>query len=301
MIRALVALAAGLFMAQAGGASAQTTALRPVVRQAVDQWMAGDPGGKTKLVGLAVKGDADAQFVVGGALFAGANGFPVDRAKACRFWRQAVPARADAAHLDAECVERGYDGSNPDLSRARDLYAAAARRGSAKSKCALGNLLIAGKGGPADAPRGVALCREGAEAGDPDAQADLGDFYLLGRNVPRDIGEARAWYEKAAAQGQKNASLTLGQIYWNGDGVAKDNVKAAILWRRAYAKGRLDAAPLLGDEAFVRATASKDRVDQRALDEAIEWYEKAIAQDPAMTASLSGKLDLLRKMKTSQP
>ncbi len=123
----------------------------------------------------------------------------------------------------------------------------------------------------------------------------------MGKNVGRDPVVARAWYEKAIAQGQKNATLTLGQMYWNGDGVAKDNAKAAALWRVAYAKGRLDADKLLGGEAFVRAMADKSRVDWAAVDEAIAWYQKALARDPSLRDALGEPLDLLFKLKAAKP
>ncbi|HRD45514.1 MAG TPA: hypothetical protein PLF78_03415, partial [Caulobacter sp.] len=84
--------------------------------------------------------------------------------------------RADAAHLTAECVQHGHDGVRPDPVRARGLFEAAAAMGFAKSKCALGNMLVTGEGGPADPPRGVALCRQAAEAGDPDAQTDVANY-----------------------------------------------------------------------------------------------------------------------------
>jgi TPR repeat protein len=299
MIRALV-LAVGLLVASVAGAGAQDFTAEAL--QARDQLIGNDPpAGKAALERLVAQGDAGAQVLVAGAYFVGIGGFPEDKAQACRLWRAAATTRADAAHLDAECVQKGHDGSRPDPARARTLFQAAADRGSAKSKCALGNLLIAGEGGPADPKRGVALCREGAQAGDRDAQTDLANFYLMGRDVARDPVEARAWYEKAAAQGQANANMTLGQIYWNGDGVAKDNAKAAALWRVAYAKGRLDADSHLGGEAFVRAMADKRRVDWAAVDEAIDWYRKALARDPALRAKVDEPLGLLVKLKIARP
>ena len=295
MIPALV-LAVGLLWVSVASASAQD--FSPAALKAKDQLVGNTPAaGKAALERLAAEGDSSAQQLIAGAYFVGAGGFPIDKAKACQLWHAIAPARADAAHLDAECVQMGHDGSKPDPARARILFQAAADRGFAKSRCALGNLLIAGEGGAADPKRGVALCREGALAGDRDAQADLGNFYLTGRNVARNPIEARAWYEKAAVQGQKNAALTLGQIYWNGDGVAKNNAKAATLWREAYAKGRFDADQLLADEAFVRVNAVKGQVDVAAMDEAIDWYQKALARDPSLSGKLRPRLDLLLNIK----
>ncbi|MFT4254537.1 MAG: tetratricopeptide repeat protein [Caulobacter sp.] len=296
MIQALV-LAVGLLTSSAAGAGGPVES--PAFLDAKAKLFAGDPEGKAALEALAREGDPDARILIGGAMFVGRMGYSPDKAGACRLFDQAAPSRPYAAHLQAECVEQGHDEVAPDPARARILYRAAADRGFAKSKCALGNLMIAGKGGAVDVPGGMALCREAADAGDGDAQTDLGDLYLRGQKVPRDMVQARAWYEKAAAAGHKNACFTLGQIYWNGDGVAKDNARAARLWRTAYDKGRLDAAALLGDEAFVRAAGAKPKFDKAAMDEAIVWYEKALAQDPAAQARIGPRLDILRKIKAA--
>jgi TPR repeat protein len=297
MIPALV-LAAGLLVSSAAGADEPTAS--PAYAEAKARLVAGDPAGKPALEALAAAGDPDAQTLVASASFVGGGGFSIDKARSCALWEQASKARALAAHLHAECVERGYDGRPRDPTAARGLYKAVADRGFSKSKCALGNLLILGQGGPADPERGLALCREAAQAGDADAQTDVGDYYLRGKIVPRDVGEARTWYEKAVAQGQKNAHMTLGQIYWNGDGVPKDNARAAALWRVAYAKGRLDADQFLADEAFVRANAVKGQINVAAMDEAIDWYQKALARDPSLSEKLRPRLDLLLKIKAAR-
>lgn len=292
-------LAAGLLVSSAVGVGGPDES--PEVARIKSGFISGDPDARARMERLAEHGDASAQVLLGGVFFSGVPGIPVDKARACRLWERAAPASPYAAHLHAECLQMGHGGFPRDPARARTLFQAAGDRGFAKSRCALGNMLIGGEGGPADIPRGVALCREGAEAGDPDAQTDLGNYYLMGQIVPRDVAAARGWYEKAVARGQKNAAYTLGQIYWNGDGVSKDNAKAAVLWRDAYDRGRQDAAVLLGDEAFVRIRADKTRVDRAAMDEAIVWYEKALALDAGLEARIGPRLELLRKIKDTGP
>jgi uncharacterized protein len=294
----LLALAAGLLVSGAVGAG--EASYGPKADKIKADFLAGDPAAKAAMESLADKGDSGARVLLGGALFSGIPGIAIDEARACKLWELAASSSAYAEHLHAECLQMGHGGLPRDPAKARVQFQAAADRGFAKSKCALGNMLITGEGGSVDASRGVTLCREGAEAGDADAQTDLANYYLVGKIVPRDAVAARSWYEKAVAQGHRNAAYTLGQIYWNGDGVAKDNVQAAKLWRYAYDMGRLEAAVLLGDEAFVRSSQENGRRDKAAMDEAIAWYEAALARDASAAARIGPRLDMLRKIKAAE-
>lgn len=279
---------------------AQELQLGPDTEKALKALQAGDPAPLRK---RAADGDAGARVVLGGMLFSGAYGLQTDKPQACGLWREASADSPYASHLYAECKQFGHDGQ-PDPAQARTRFEAAGARGFLKSHCALGNMLIAGEGGPKDAARGVALCRQAAEGGDADAQTDLANFYLTGEIVPKDMVEARRWYTPAAAKRQKNAAYVLGQIYWNGDGVAKDRAKAIELWRVAYEEGRTDAALLLGNEAFTRVLlpapdGAKRQVDRAALDEAIAWFERAIAEDPGSAEKASKGLKIARDLKAA--
>lgn len=272
------------------------------VQAAVGMVMDGRPDeGRRQLEALAKAGRTDAAEILGEFL---GEGGPMgkDRRTACRWFETAARDRGDGRHNLAFCYETG-DGGRRDLTEAARLYGEAGEMGFAKSSCALGNLMIAGKGVPKDVPGGVAQCLKGADGGDRDAQTDVGNFYLLGEVVTRDVVEARRWYELAAAQEQRNAAFTLGQIYWNGDGVAKDRARAATYWRLAYAKGRKDAAVLLGNEAFVRVQSegAPDGIDRAALDEALGWYEKAEREDPASRERIAEPLSILRALKKALP
>lgn len=255
--------------------------------------------GRRQLETLASAGRTDAAEVLGEFLGEGGP-WGKDRRAACRWFETAARDRGDGRHNLAFCFESG-DGGRRDYAQAARLYGEASAMGFAKSSCALGNLMIAGKGVPRDVPGGVAQCLKGAEGGDPDAQTDVGNFYLLGEVVPKDMAKATFWYEKAAARKQANAALVLGQIYSNGDGVPKDAARAVELWTIAYEGGRIDAAYHLGMEAAGRAfdKGPPASVDLEALAAGIHYLEVTVRDDPdAGRRERAGTvLDALRDLK----
>lgn len=250
------------------------------VKAAVRLMMEGRPDeGRRQLEALALAGRTDAAEVLGEFLGEGGP-LPKDRRAACRWFETSARDRGDGRHNLAFCFETG-DGGRQDLAEAARLYGEAGEMGFAKSSCALGNLMIAGKGVPKDVPGGVAQCLKGAEGGDPDAQTDVGNLYLQGEVVPKDMVKAAFWYQKAAAQRQANAAFVLGQMYSRGDGVPRDAARAVELWTLAYEGGRIDAAYLIGMEAAGRAfdKGPPARVDPEALASGIRYLEAAARDD----------------------
>lgn len=281
MGRAAFAVAGYLALALAGPSAAQETDVNADVRAAARQISAGDQaGGLRRLETLAEAGDLDAHNMLG-ELYAGFGGVERDRPKSCGHFRAAREARPSATHNYGQCLWEGAFGQ-PDFVQARIWYQRAADGGFAQSKCALGNMLIAGDGGPVDAERGVALCRETAEAGDPNAQADMGDHHRMGRGVPQDYAEARRWYRLAAGQNQRNAAFNLGAMDWSGIGGPMDLAGAADWMEKAYAAGRRDAAFFAGQSYLRRAVpnAPAGPVDVELLAAAKPWLETAMREDP---------------------
>src|SRR5262249_45271980 len=132
--------------------------------------------------------------------------------------------------------------------------ARAADMGYPPAKCALGRMLMAE---PAQAGRGLALCKEAGEAGDVDAQLAVADAYFQGGPVTRDLGEARKWYEMAARQNNPQAARMLGEMYARGDGGKRDTKKAVELWRQAEKAGDPMAPILVADQLFSDLTGGK--------------------------------------------
>lgn len=278
-MRAAAALVA--FLAFGGAASAQDAEVSPELRAAVRQIAAGEPDqGLARVQALADSGDLEAHNLLG-ELYSGLAGVAADRPRSCEHFRMAREARPSAAHNYGQCLWEGAYGER-DFVEARVWYQRGADGGFLQAKCALGNMLIRGDGGPAEPERGLALCRQAADAGDANAQADMGDHYGAGRGVAQDYAMARQWYERAAAQGQRNAAFQRGVLDWNGLGGPVDLVSASRWFEQAYRAGRRDAAKLVGRSAFIRAVphAPRGPVDVMLLAQAKQWYEIAVVEDP---------------------
>lgn len=281
-MRLLPLLAAMLLLGAATAATAQDEETSPAVRAAVARIADGVdiPGNLRTLETLAEGGDLDAHNLLG-ELYSGLAGVPRDRLRSCGHFRVARESSASAAHNYGQCLWEGAWGER-QLPEARIWYARGGNGGFLQAKCALGNMLIAGDGGPADPERGLALCREAAEAGEPNAQADMGDHYGAGSGVARDYVEAGRWYRLAAAQDQRNAAFQLGVLHWNGLGTPIDLAAAGDWFERAHGVGRKDAAALVARAALIRAgEANLDPAGRRALlDRAGHWLSIAMREDP---------------------
>jgi TPR repeat protein len=283
-----LALPAGL-VAFASVAMAQALSGQPPqpsaeVQAAMTKADAGDP---SELLKLADEGRPDAQYYAGGMLIFGKGSVARDPARGCAYEEKASATRGDAMHLVGECYRRGL-GGKLDKDKAQAAYTQAVAMGSAESKCVLGEMLFAD---PAQAERGLALCKEAAQAGDANAQAEVGDFYYRGSGpVKANPGEARKWYEMAAKQKQPTAMRTLGEMYAKGQGGKKDAKKALQLWQDADKAGDPMVSILVADQLFSQLTGGKSPgpgqykftggVPVGDLEVVQEWYEKARDGDP---------------------
>jgi TPR repeat protein len=257
-------------------------AASPETQAALKTAQAGDPA---PLIKLADGGDADAQFYVGSLLIFGGPSIPKDPVRGCAYEEKASARRADAMHLVGLCHQTGVGGAQ-DNAKAEAAYTRAVEMGSPKSKCALGQMLMATQ----QAERGLALCKEAAEAGDVDAQAAVGDAYFGGTVIKRDRAAARKWYAMAAKQNHTQAARRLGEMYANGDGGKKDTKKAIEVWTAAEKAGDPLVAILVADQLFSNLTGGKKPgpgtygfkggvpVSDLAIVE--EWYREAQEKDP---------------------
>jgi TPR repeat protein len=257
--------------------------ITPELQAALDKAEAGTPA---DLVGLADGGRADAQFYAGVLFMFGRGAIPKDGPRGCAYEEKASTSRADAMHLVGLCYQNGGFGGAPDKAKAEAAYTRAAEMGFPKSKCALGQMLMAE---PQQAKRGLSLCRDAATAGDLDAQIAVGNVYFFGGAVKQDRAEARKWYGMAAKQNDPQASRKLGEMYAKGDGGRKDTKKAVELWVAAEKAGDPLAAILVADQMFLDLTGRapgpgkytfRGGVPKADLEIAEEWYQQALNQDP---------------------
>ena len=293
-----IALAIAAFAAPAI-AQSTTAATSTALGSPPQTWMAPTPspalqisltkaeaGNPAPLIALADAGDNDAQYYAGMMYVFGRGGVTKDGPKGCGYAQMASEARADAMFLLGRCYQSGVGGTQ-DAAKAEAAFSRAADVGFPGAKCALGQMLMAV---PAQAARGLALCKAAAETGDVDAQEAVGDAYFSGAGARRNLAEARRWYEKAAAQSDTNAARRLGEMYARGDGGPKDTKRALQLWQSAEKAGDPMAAILVADQLFTDLTGRRTpapgtyafRGGVPVADiEAIEaWYQEAAQKDP---------------------
>ncbi len=255
----------------------------PELQAAMTKADAGDPA---PLAALADAGNADAQYYAGAMYIFGRGSIAKDPARGCAYEQKASASRADAMHLLAQCYQSGAAGAH-DKAKAEATYTRAAAMGFPKSKCALGQMLMAD---PAQAARGLGLCQEAAKAGDADAQAAVGDAYFNGTGAARDRGEARKWYDMAAKQNEPDAMRKLGAMYAAGDGGKKDTKKALQLWMAGEKAGDPLAPILVADQLFSDMTGGrkpgpgqykfKGGVPSGDIGVIEDWYRQAAKVDP---------------------
>jgi len=258
-------------------------AVSPEVKAAMDKAAAGQPA---ELIALADAGRTDAEFYAGVMLIYGRQGVERDPKKGCAYEEKASASRADAAHLVGACWQNGLPGTR-DTAKAEAAYNRAVQMGFSKSRCALGQMLLAE---PGQAERGLGLCKESANAGEVDAQRAVADAYFGGRGIKADRKEARKWYAMAADKKDPQAMRRLGEMYASGDGGKKDVKKALALWMDAEKAGDPLVCILVADQLFSQLTggkkptggtyAFKGGVPVADLEIVENWYEEAAKRDP---------------------
>ena len=285
-------------------AQAATPPQRPELQAALAKADAGDPA---PLTALADAGDVDAQYFAGVMYLFGRGSIAKDPKRGCAYAQKASAKRGDAMHLVGLCYQSGAGGA-PDKAKAEAAYTRASEMGFAKSKCALGQMLMTE---PAQAKRGLALCEEAAKTGDADAQAAVGNAYFSGAVVKADHAAARGWYEKAAKQNNLDAGRRLGEMYAKGDGGRKDTKKAMAVWTANDKAGDPLVAILVADQLFSELTggrtpgpgtyAFKGGVPQADLDVVEEWYQQALDRDPRPDVKQRAKyaIAIVRGFKTA--
>lgn len=162
-------------------------------------------------------------------------------------------------------------GGPRDEARAFYWFSRAARSGNVDAWNMLGRCHEHGWGAPADFAAAARWFAKAARTGDAWAQYNLAHLYLNGRGVRRDARRAFAWYQRAADKGHVRAMNLVGRCLEQGWGVGSDPAAAGDWYRRSaeggYFRGQFNYASLLAAEG--------------RLDEAMEWFSKALAEAPA--------------------
>lgn len=115
--------------------------------------------------------------------------------------------------------------------------------------------------------------RISAENGLPQSQYSLGRMYYEGKGVQQDYQEASTWVEKAANSGLPEGEYVLGCLYYEGKGKER-NVEKALEWFKRSANKNF--IPSFNYVAFILAEKGDN------LDEARKFAEKAVQANPGV-------------------
>jgi hypothetical protein len=105
--------------------------------------------------------------------------------------------------------ELGCSGVKKDLSQAKYWYEKAAAQGLAVAQYNLGLMYATGNGVKQDLSQAKYWYEKAAAQGDAQAQFNLGIMYYKGEGVKQDLSRSKFWYEKAAAQNDTRAIAML--------------------------------------------------------------------------------------------
>jgi len=139
---------------------------------------------------------------------------------------------------------------------------------SADVNCQLhaAEFLLAGVGGPVDAPRAADFLKASSEQGNPAAQVLLGNLYFNGTGVKQDRAETMRWWEKSAANCNTWAQNAVARTLFEGEHVPKD-LASSFHWVSVAAHFKYPGSQD-GVEA-IRPLLTKDQLalaEQRTVD-----------------------------------
>lgn len=156
---------------------------------------------KLDIIKLAAdSGDAEAQFMLGSALFAG-KVMKQNYHEAFKWLsKSASKGNIDALGLLGYQYQNGL-GVAQDTRKAIEVYTMSAVKGQTSSSWFLGTLYLEGNGIGKDSKQALRWFRLSAEGNNADSQAMLAGLYYHGEGVKKDLTTAYFWAELARAGG----------------------------------------------------------------------------------------------------
>ncbi len=156
-------------------------------------------------------------------------------------------------------------GTPADAAAARRWFSVAARAGHAPAANMLGRCLERGWGGALDYPAAAHWYRQAAEAGLDWGQYNLANMLLRGRGVDRDVRQAFDWFAAAADQDHAK-SINLVARFLEEGWIGPPDLTQAAAWYRRAAEG----GDFRGQYNLASVLAQTGRIA-----EAVPWFERA--------------------------
>lgn len=161
----------------------------------------------------AQRGDAEAQFVVGGMLFKGLGTDP-DKKEAFKWLLQAAKQNErtpESMQIIGSMYLRG-NGVPQSYIEAKKWLIPAAEANNLAAITDLAFIYYNGLDGQSDLPRALELYTKAAFQGDSLAQSNVGMMYATGTGTTRDLAQGYAWYSIAASQGNTTARINRNSL-----------------------------------------------------------------------------------------
>lgn len=171
----------------------------------------------------------------------------------------------------ALCYRDGF-GVDKNLKRSAELFTKAAEQGLSEAQYELGNCYLYGRGVEKNEKKAVMWNEKAALQGNALAQNTMGYLYSNGYGVVQNYNIANNWFRKAADQGYGLALCNLGVSYEKGLGVQPNNEEALKYYTKAANQGSMKGQYQLG-----LCYAEGKGVDKNSV-EALRWYIKAANQ-----------------------
>ncbi len=192
-----------------------------------------------------------------------------------------------------------------EWERAFAFFHISSLQGDIAGKVMLGICYQSGMGTKRNYEAAFRLFQEAAEKGDSIGAYNSAVAYENGYGTKRDLNQAFFWYQRSAERGDLESMFQLGRCFYDGAGTEKNDDKA-LNWIRKAARGNdPQALNFLGTHAFEKGEMKKafQYFQQSAgaglpeaqyhlglcyeegngvgksLSSAIQWFEKAAAQD----------------------
>ena len=160
------------------------------------------------------------------------------------FYADAIRGDGQAQFILGWAFHEGKPGKKNDLAAAY-WYTLAALQGRPSAQLNLGFLYLGGPEALRDDDAAAFWFEKAAAQGHPKAMYRLGRCYLLGRGREKDAGAAASWIRKAAEAGYARAQHELGLMYYHGEGLEKDEGLAREWMSRAANQGLIKAADFI--------------------------------------------------------
>jgi TPR repeat protein len=130
---------------------------------------------------------------------------------------EAVTGGAEGAK--AQLARQTVEGRHVtrDISRATELFSAAAKAGVLDAAISLAEAYDTGSWLPRDRMEATRWFKYAAERGDPDAALVLANRYRRGVGCESDMGQCRTWLRVAAEAGNREAELALLSLSLRAD------------------------------------------------------------------------------------